>query len=370
MDKQLDLIICDVSSKIVDTLLMKLDKTSSLQSIDCIYGLLLELNRYETAKVVSVYRRFTQILKEKFTSDVNDTELKTLTNLFIKSQNDFKILLKTIESMKESEILMPCSHLPIESVSSISHQNNEYDEYDEFDNCDTFDNNSYNCDYIDRQSHFSNDLNDKSTIVDDSQDFNNYYKQYNTIEKGKARMPYSLSVIETGGGGDCFYYTVCHMLNKLLPARVGENLLCPYDLRKIVCSHIMQMPDDTFDIHKAVYEGDDYKFKDLTREKFCDIMMDRKYESDNTGISIIGEHFKIKFIIYSIMHDRFNVCGYDSNDYEFIEMLFYTGKHYQVGIITDTDSGKEVFSFFRKAELTIEAQKFLDYILSEELVST
>ena len=369
--------------KIIDSFLDRLNKTNSTKTFISTYRLVIKLlqstySRELHENLITIYRRIAYIFKDKIIQNDHkdnkdnkdhknnksdyyhsDKDILMYTLLYLKAQKDFNQLIikmlpiKNAYNNKHNKYMQSDTDIDIDMMEDSEDMTEDMTEDMEYSD------NAY-CDFETSAVEAVDDL------IKLRQSLMIKPKVEQKIEqKIEQKTVYTLSSIEVGGGGDCFYYTVCYMLNKLN----NFSFLTPYDLRKIVCSHIMNMSDDKFAIHKAVYEGEDYKLKDLTRETLCEIMMDRKYDSDNTGIAIIGDHFKIKFLIYSVAHNRFNICGYDNDDYEYIEILFHTNNHYQVGVVEYTDdlqntnnTNKFVFSFCRRSEITEHITNFLKHI--------
>jgi len=210
-------------------------------------------------------------------------------------------------------------------------------------------------------------LNEDEEINNNNQhEFIDYNKIYTPVKSHN----YYISSIETGMGGDCFYYSLAYMLNNInneinnnhINNEINNNhinIYNPINLRKIVSDYVLEMNDDEFNIHKGVYEGD-YGLSDVTKVMLSKIMLCRKYDADDTAISIIANHFKFKFITYMYKDNYYRVIGYENDDYEYIGALFYTGNHYRVGIIYEDE--KEIFKFCKSSQINDEINNFINII--------
>jgi hypothetical protein len=144
---------------------------------------------------------------------------------------------------------------------------------------------------------------------------------------------YYIRSIELGGGGDCFYYVTSEILK-----RNGKNYNVK-DLRKIVSETILTMDNDSFELYSAIYEK--------SREDLAIYMSKSISDADDLQINIIANYFNICYYIYNVNTNKFTCAGIsDKSKIEIYGCLYYTGGHYQLGVIyNDTE---EIFSVSNK----------------------
>ena len=207
--------------------------------------------------------------------------------------------------------------------------------------------------YVNFFKSFYNNNMDKINLYEIHTDFltNLVLKTLNNIFK---ENEYSMDLFDVGGGGDCFFYCTGSIMKELY--NMSFN---PYDLRNMVKNHVLEMSDEIFNIHKAVYEGPDYMLNIKDREMLSEILLDNKFDADETAINVIGQIFKIKFLIFDTRYMKFKSAGCDGNSYELIACLCYNGGHYVRGTIcrnvydetTNNITKLQLFTCFKKEHI-------------------
>ena len=220
---------------------------------------------------------------------------------------------------------------------------------------------------------------------------------------------YIIKSTDYGGGGDCFYHVISHILNKY---EFGVNVTL---LRQLVHDQLSD-PNNEFIIDENMYKKNDNIFtykKDIiqklynyckydnvtefnklilnefnvinktkleyfmhgdinlfvsklesnlrisfyaSRELITIRQLYSEYEADHIAIIIISKFFNINFIIYTENSQSFYCIGGDDNKYQIVALLYYTGNHYKLGNVYK--DGKLIFNFSLRENLNEEQRTF------------
>lgn len=164
---------------------------------------------------------------------------------------------------------------------------------------------------------------------------------------------YYIKSKEYGGGGDCFFYVICEGLRKLYNMNYK-----PIDLRKIVYKHLMEKEtNERFLIINSIYNKKD-------KEELANYFLKSISDADDYTMNVISEHFKMCLLIYNRNTKKMN-CFNEVNGFDSIICMYYTGGHYQLGIILDND--EEIFSILDINEIT-SRQRELFHELTENKI--
>ena len=192
----------------------------------------------------------------------------------------------------------------------------------------------------------------------------NTFKPSNT-HKGKKLFSlnnnvYTITSTELGGGGDCFFYTVCEILKKCMGISTSVG-----NLRQIVSKTVSEFTDEEYQIHSNTFD------EPISKQELVKRMENKKYDADNLAINIIGIYYKIKFLIYNTNTNKFTCDGNNYMEkYDVIGCLYYTGGHYQLGNIYKNNNF--MFSYCKKEELSTndDIHEFLNIIYNDKKYSS
>ena len=87
--------------------------------------------------------------------------------------------------------------------------------------------------------------------------------------------------------------------------------------------------------------------------------------ADSLTIHLIGNYFRIKFLIYDDRRNKFICQGYVKDDYTILAILYYKDTvHYRVGIVFK-DNKRILPSSFRK-DISDEGMEFLNILFNDK----